>query len=684
MPFTPCRSQSNVNLTQRREIERLRAKIKELESQIVRDQINSSPIQSAPHEQGDVAHPSRGKDYSDQRESVKRSSEGIHSRTAHANTQWYGPSSSFYFMGRMSTYLRSAIQFPISDEHMLPNSASRRFASPIYSKKVILEDNTWTTDASAREEYLTGIQEEYFLGNFWQSYHCTYQILDEAEFKAHYKSLWASGGHTRKPSALVDVVLAICMQYGIAFLPRKGASPETKTSVDANDVTIAGRWYHHRCQTLLTAELESPSISTLQCHILSVVYLCNASFQNMAHTTLAVAVRTAHILGLHLEPPDIMPRAQRELRKRIWWTLYALESKTCMALGRPISAQLSDIACSLPTDDHELASSSGSNFAPVEHNVTWLTYGILLVKLVIVARATYNSFNEKCADMMSAAQERNLYNSNEMLETAADFLISEMKHLLDFRDDVPEGLKTKRKDAEEPFSTDRSSLEVELFAPLWLRRQRVFLELLYHNLSMNLYRPFICFTPFDHATTPKAEWNSVSCIKHAMIITHIMHQMLTETEIVHGWHEAFHWQFNAMLSTVGFILAYPNHSLTNIAQESIHEAIDVLELLGNNFAIAASAAVVARDLTAKADFLRSRFNGPSSIGPESLEGRLDHTNGSIDEDSTLRQDNTFLDRESDDFAGSAGFSFSMDNFHSFEWLAADTSSISDTWNFMQE
>lgn len=161
------------------------------------------------------------------------------------------------------------------------------------------------------------------------------QIIDEVEFKEHYKSLWVAPGKSRKPSALVDIVLALCMQYGVAFVPRSDTTQQTQADVGTNDATIAGRWLYRRSQTLLSTELESPSLMTLQCHILAVYYLCNASFQKMAHSTLAVAVRTAQILGLHLEPPESLPRKSKELRRRLWWTLFTVESKTCMKLGRP-------------------------------------------------------------------------------------------------------------------------------------------------------------------------------------------------------------------------------------------------------------------------------------------------------------------------------------------------------------
>lgn len=38
------------------------------------------------------------------------------------------------------------------------------------------------------------------------------------------------------------------------------------------------------------------------------------SFLNTAHATLALAIRQAEIIGLHLEPPASMPCAERELR----------------------------------------------------------------------------------------------------------------------------------------------------------------------------------------------------------------------------------------------------------------------------------------------------------------------------------------------------------------------------------
>lgn len=682
-----------------REIERLRLRVKELEEQPQKHDrsITKStallPSHSPSFAMSPTSSPARI-DPLGEHGGSRKYWEGIYTRVAQSHqTQYYGPSSSLYFISRMSSYLGTALQQPHFDHHMQPNSASRSFASPTSLKRGNLEETSIPADGSTTGDYLTATQEDYFLDLFWQSYHCTLQIIEEAEFREHYKSLWLTSGTSRKPSALVDIVLALCMQYGVASVPRSNAATEPKLDVDSSDATIAGRWLYHRSQTLLTCELESPSITTLQCYIFSVYYLCSASFQNMAHSTLALATRTAHILGLHLEPPADMPRNQRELRKRLWWTLYTIESKTCMKLGRPWSAQISQVSCSLPADDQELALLSGSNCASAQ-DVTWLTYSLQNTKLVLAARAIYIAFYDKCADILGAKDGTIFYSDPQTLEDCAEFLLSSMKCLEIWLHNLPKALKTKRKGTGEPFSTDRSLLEMELFAPLWLRRQRLLLELLYHNLAMNLYRPFICFSTESSSCLPLAKGNAISCVNHAIAITHIMDQMLTETNMLSGWHEAYQWQWNATLSMIGFILAYPLDPSTPSTRKAIDSAISVFQEFGNNFAIAASAAKVTRDLTIKADLLIDRFQGnlvtpnpPSSNIVETLRISSSPNPSNTHDDSTgigSQPDEESFALIQNAVAGSMDLAFTVDSFNTLEPLWSASDNTIGLWNFTQD
>ncbi|OKL63128.1 hypothetical protein UA08_01629 [Talaromyces atroroseus] len=539
---------------------------------------------------------------SEQDEARKTVWEGIHLRTARsANETWYGPSSLFSFMGRIANFLSLNFEQAHSHDQMLPDSVSRRLSGPLLGPEHDSSRNhseSQTKNTVATGAYLTPTQEEYFLDLYWNAYHTSlFPILDESEFKQHYRSLWTASGNTRSDSALVDIVVALGMQYGISMLP----TMRQQLVVDDNDATIAGRWYYRRCQTLLAYELESPTLATLQCHLLSTVYLCCGSFQNMADSTCAMAVRAAHMLGLHLEPPQSMPRRDREIRKRVWWALCSLDSKIGMKLGRPFLLHQSNTTPTLPGDDVEVAMLSGSSFAPLGDNATWLSFNLQNTKLFLAARAAYTAFFDRDLPLQNG---QTMWDDFKVLENQAQFLQPFVERLEQWTEGVPSTLTTRRKDGGRPFANDGTALEIEQFAPLWLQRQRIILELMYHNLNANILRPFISFVPTPSSTL--AEEMAFRCARHAIALTNITHQALSSTTILSGWHEAFQWQWNSAMTLVGFVLAYPQSPFTAASRSAIALSVSVFDIFGNSFAVAGSAANIVRNLITKIDFLAKR------------------------------------------------------------------------------
>ncbi len=658
-----------------REIERLRQRVQELE--LEKKQKAEKPVHqlhtpqaSLPSSLPDDQDPGKG-DLDLEEPRPKIFWEGIHISTARSPQKvWYGSSSLFYFIGRINTFLTSAFQQTHSAHRLLPNSASNLLDGPT---TVSAEDQADqlvapTDDPINAGEYLTPTQEEYFLGLFWQSYYASCPILDELEFKEHYRSLWATSDEKRKPSALVDIVIAVCMQYGMARLPDvgRGLSAASRAMVSNTDATIAGRWHYRRCQTLLSTDLESPTISTLQCHILCSIYLCCGSFQNMADNACGLAVRTAYMLGLHLEPPRSMPRREKEMRKRLWWTLYFLETKMSMKLGRPFLLHDSSTTCSLPADDREIAMLSGSSFAPLGENVTWLTWNLHNTKLILAARIAYTTFYDRDPDTFNVCSGQSI---TDRLE--------------EWLKGVPGALKTKRQNNGVPFSTDRSALKIEQFAPLWLQRQRLLLELMYHNLCTNLYRPSISFAPAT-AQTPLADRTANKCAAHAMALTHMMHQVLSSTSILAGWHEAFQWQWNAAMTLVGFVLAHPHGESTRAARSTIDLSVAVFENFGNSFAVAAGAANIMSELCAKADLLIEQSQGKEGVALDKMQlvkgyqgaGEESFMNGNFTTALTVDGPLSFFDETAAEFTGVLAQSidiFAADMYNDFDLSGIDSS-----------
>jgi hypothetical protein len=465
--------------------------------------------------------------------------EGIRLRPARSSHDtWFGPSSLYFFIKRLSLCLSASLQQTQSADHMLLCSESSGNLLDGPTPAIEQQSTPLIEDLNGDKAYaeLSPTQEEYFLNLFWESYHTSlFAILDEAEFKKHYQSLWTTSGSVRKPSALVDIVLAMCLQYGISKLPvgKQG-------SIAGNtDATIAGRWHYRRCQTLLTHELESPTISTLQCHLLCAIYLCGGSFHNMVDSSCSLAVKTAYMLGLHLQPPPTMPEREREKRKRLWWAVYVLDSKTGMKLGRPFLLHDSHAMPGLPGDSLEAANLSGSTFAPIGDNVTWLTFNLHHAKLFKTVRAAHTAFYDRDLDIRDG---QTIWDNSQAQETSAELLLPYTKDLQEWINGVPNALKTERQNDGRPLSTDGSALEIEQFAPLWLQRQRLLIELTFHTLCINLYRPII---PLGSASTSGlvTEEMAMTCAAHAIALTKIAHQVLTSTSILDGWHEVFQWQW---------------------------------------------------------------------------------------------------------------------------------------------
>lgn len=540
--------------------------------------------------------------------------DGIHLDTTQptgpsaSHAQFYGQSSAYYFIHRINLHLQSHHQESSeaqSPQKLIPNSASRSFVHAVFSQEAepeaevgseaVPEHHPRLTESTLSGKNLTATQEAFFLDLFWDSWHCCYQILDQTEFKAHYTSLWSDPGQTtRKPSALVDIVLALCMQFGVTSLPRQ---VETKAEIDIRDATIAGRWLYRRAQALLACELERPSLTTLQCQFWSAVYLGNASYQNMAQGMTGTAICTAHALGLHIEPSTELSLQEREARKQMWWTLFVFETRLCIRLGRPWGTDMSRTTCSLP----------GENQEPHSGHVAWRSYTVQRARLMMLVRAAFDKFHQKCASIKKG-------NSSIVVEECSKTLQTEIDDIHAWVDTIPAALKTERRGNGIPFSTDLTEVEIEPFAPLWLRRQRLMLELGYHDSLLTLGRSCIAFSlktvrePYHQGVHideklskfPMTLLVAESAARHAISITNLLHQIYRDHDILDGWYEPFNYQWNAAITLVGFILAYSKtSSIVPAACEALSSSINVLERMGSFFGVAASAAVVIKNLSHK-------------------------------------------------------------------------------------
>ncbi|KAL4786889.1 fungal-specific transcription factor domain-containing protein [Aspergillus varians] len=619
-------AQSAFTLSQaHQEIASLKQKILQLESELKsrssEDNIPSTPIRST---SPSVQSPSERSEIN--AVTPTRYWGGVYFCPARSpNSLWLGPSSLYSYVQRLSVFMSLKLHQDHPFHQMFPISASddRLLDRPDTDSDILPS----THGTPSKPVYLSPMQEDYFLNYFWQTYHVSLlPILNETQFKKHHQSLLLPGGKERRPSALVDIVVATCMQYHISTLPLASQG----FVVEGKDALVAGRWHYWRGQTLLTYELESPSLSTLQCHLLCAMYLCGGSFHNMMDSSVGLAVRIAYILGLHLDPPLSIPESDREMRKRLWWAVYNMDTRGGMKLGRPFMLNDSHVMPGLPSDTFEAATISGSIFVPVGENTTWLSFNLYQTKLYREVRAAYNSFFSKDFHLQ---EDHTIWDDPCSLQAGAEVLAQHTQLLEDWSDSIPEPLKLRRQNNGSPFSTDNTHLSIEQFAPHWLQRQRVLLELTYHHLILNLYRPMVSFM-YRPSPGSLADELAMRCAAHAVSLTRITHQVIEETPILDGWHEAFYYQWNAVMTLIGFIMAYPDASTATEIKGAISLAISVLDNFGAKFSVAANARKIVQGLCIKADIFAEHTLAESELsnGPETVVW---------DDLSSLRQESSY-------------------------------------------
>ncbi|KAF7561405.1 hypothetical protein G7046_g2734 [Stylonectria norvegica] len=514
------------NWRRRREVQRLRAYVKELEAE--------SRTQT----------PSR--ESVSRREIVAPRWQGVSVRGLQ-----YGASSLGYFAHRLSIFTSIDLDLEL---RLRPPSAS------------LLESE------SSSHCDLPRPQQDHFLDLFWQIYHAIYPILDEAEFRRHYASLWESPS-SRRPCPLVDVMMALCIQFGSTYM-----SPDNSPM---GTTQLLGADFYSRAQQYLERNSEQPNLMSAQCHFLSVVYLVATRQVNSAWSRLGSAVAVAKSLGLQHNAAEKDVSAQgtglRQAKENLWCCLSMLDTRLSLHLGRPFAVHQS-VAQRHRSYDDTSNDESTTYITSSKLGVSWTTFQtarLRLFQLVLDIRSEFFTF---CDDVLEEIHEPDFYSNPSARNRCAAFLLQRLKRLKEWTEELPEGLKTARQHGV-PFSVDRSALDLSQHDPLWLQRQRLILELEYYDFCILLCRSFITYSPTPALGTLSSDNCCISCVNYAITVTNILHQVLRDTDILTGWYEVIHWQHNAMFALAGFACGYPVCPPTPSSRKALATSAAVFEIL---------------------------------------------------------------------------------------------------------
>ena len=161
----------------------------------------------------------------------------------------------------------------------------------------------------------------FLIDSYFRHFHKIYPVLHEATFRAQHSEVVPRP--SKEPWALLSrtvfVIGAWCSGYQIT---KSGTNHEP---FDCLHMFENIGLFRTGCLTMVQA------ITLLSC------YLHKQNKSNTASIYLGAALKMAMSLGLHKEFPEWkIDHLDREMRRRVWWCLYVMESGHCIAMGRQI------------------------------------------------------------------------------------------------------------------------------------------------------------------------------------------------------------------------------------------------------------------------------------------------------------------------------------------------------------
>lgn len=204
----------------------------------------------------------------------------------------------------------------------------------------------------------------------------TFFYCDSSWFRSIVRRIY----YNRSEIGLKDInhvcllYVGLCMGSTFAYVWKdKGIQQERENK------RFPGLEFYEHAQLLFPAVINDSSMETVQVFFLAAMYVLAGQEMEMAYSYLGIALRAAIANGMHKKFPfkDHFENNVTEARKRLFWSIYTIERRSSIALGRPETLPVSEIDLDLPSYCEALDENSENA------NVTCMTL-IITVSLLTI------------------------------------------------------------------------------------------------------------------------------------------------------------------------------------------------------------------------------------------------------------------------------------------------------------
>ncbi|KAL1913775.1 hypothetical protein Sste5344_000042 [Sporothrix stenoceras] len=205
---------------------------------------------------------------------------------------------------------------------------------------------------------------------FFDKVHCDFPIFHRALFQASYENMWAPlspspphGGpranqhrHHHENPMNPDTEPAWLMCLSMVFVLGLEAASSQSSAIrrlvgnTARREALKAR-YLAKAKEVLPDVISGSMLVHVQALMLYCRYLHITRNRNACWNLTGAAIRVAVAIGLHRNGVHgKCSPLERELRRRIWWTLYAFERIECSSLGRTSAIDDAECNVGVPTE----------------------------------------------------------------------------------------------------------------------------------------------------------------------------------------------------------------------------------------------------------------------------------------------------------------------------------------------
>lgn len=159
-----------------------------------------------------------------------------------------------------------------------------------------------------------------------------------------------SGSPLRHDTRFVCLALA-AFALGSQWTTLEKPSETQRSTNIQPDYGDPGKIFYSHAKTLVPDIIDRPNLVTVQAIYLLGVYLMPASAISSSYVYLGLALRTALTINLHMDNSGdaTLSSTEKEVRRRLWWSVYSLERTTTLKLNRPRSISAEIISAPIPS-----------------------------------------------------------------------------------------------------------------------------------------------------------------------------------------------------------------------------------------------------------------------------------------------------------------------------------------------